>query len=212
MRCFSCLSALLRIVVLSMGLPLAGLADDMATTATNSPSAVAPSTNAPPSTATTPAVPSGLYTLKVNSLAGAPVDLGQYAGHVTLVVNSASKSIYGSQQMLGLEKLYEDNKDQGFVVLVFPSNDFGRMEPGTPEETTAAYAAYKVTFPIFEKVSIHGTRQSPVYQFLTAGREMPTWNFHKYLIDKTGKVIGEFSSQTMPDNKDLLAAIDAALK
>jgi glutathione peroxidase len=199
------------------GLPLGGFADDMAmtaaTTVTNSTAVSPPATNAPAvAVVGTPiAAPGTIYTLKVNSLTGTPVDLNQYAGHVALVVNSASKS-FSASQLLGLEKLYENYKDRGFVVLDFPCNDFGRLEPGTPQETATAYAAYNLTFPIFEKVTLHGSGQSPVYQCLMAGRETPTWNFHKYLVDKTGKVIGEFPTLTTADNKDLLAAIEAALK
>ena len=168
-----------------------------------------PATNAVPAPVA-PAAPS-LYNFTVNSLDGKPVDLSQYKGHIVLVVNTASKGGFTSQYA-GLEKLYETYKDKGFVVLGFPSNDFGQMEQGTPQETAAIYSTFKVTFPVFEKVKTRGDGQSPVYQFLTTGHSEPTWNFHKYLIDKMGKVIGEFPSQTTPESKDLQAAIDAALK
>lgn len=153
-----------------------------------------------------------LYDLTANSLDGKPVDLGQYKGHVVLVVNTASKCGYTSQYA-GLEKLYQDYKDKGFFVLGFPSNDFGGQEPGSAKEiATFCSTRFNVTFPMFEKVKTIGDGQSPVYQFLTSGHDSPKWNFHKYLVDKTGKVIAEFPSQTPPENKDLRAAIDAALK
>ncbi len=160
-----------------------------------------------------PAAPvDSLYELKVNSLAGQPVDLAQYKGHVVLVVNVASKCGF-TPQYAGLEKLYTDYKDKGFFVLGFPANDFGHQEPGTPEEImTFCTGKYNVTFPMFEKVVTKGPGQSPVYQFLTTGFPAPTWNFCKYLIDPNGKVLKEFPSKVKPQDKELTDAIDAALK
>ena len=155
-----------------------------------------------------------LYELKVNSLDGKPVDLGQYKGHVVLVVNVASKCGF-TPQYAGLEKLYLDYKDKGFVILGFPANDFGHQEPGTPEEIEAfCTGKYNVTFPMFEKVEVlkKDANQSPVYQFLTASNPEPTWNFCKYLIDKNGKVLQEFPSLVTPESPNLRGAIDAALK
>ena len=153
-----------------------------------------------------------LYDLKVHSLDGKPVDLGQYRGHVVLVVNVASKCGF-TPQYAGLEKLYTERQAQGFVILGFPANDFGHQEPGTPEEiATFCSSKYQVTFPMFEKVVTKGEGQSPVYQFLTTGFPPPSWNFCKYLIDKNGKVLKFFPSKVKPDDKELNDAIDAALK
>lgn len=153
-----------------------------------------------------------LYDLKVNSLDGKPVDLGQYKGHVVLVVNTASHCGF-TPQYAGLEKLYQDYKDKGFFILGFPSNDFGGQEPGTSQEIIAfCTGKYNVTFPMFEKVKTKGDGQAPVYQFLTTGFPAPTWNFCKYLIDPTGKVLQEFPSKVTPESPELRNAIDAALK
>jgi glutathione peroxidase len=157
-------------------------------------------------------VPS-LYDLKVNSLDGKPVDLGQYKGHVVLVVNVASKCGF-TPQYAGLEKLYLDYKDKGFFILGFPANDFGHQEPGTPEEIAAFCSSkYNVTFPMFEKVEVlkKDANQSPVYQFLTTSSPEPSWNFCKYLIDSNGKVLKFFPSKVKPDDKELTDEIDAAL-
>jgi glutathione peroxidase len=152
-----------------------------------------------------------LYDYKVNSLDGQPADLAIYKGDVTLVVNVASRC-GNTPQYAGLEKLYTDYKDKGFVILGFPSNDFGKQEPGTPQEiTTFCTTKYHVTFPMFEKVKTKGAGQAPVYEFLTNGFPVPTWNFSKYLVGKDGKVIMFFKDKVKPDNKDLIAAIDAAL-
>src|ERR1700677_32117 len=108
-----------------------------------------------------PAYPvQSLYDLQVNSLDGKPVDLGQYKGHVVLVVNVASKCGF-TPQYAGLEKLYLDYKDKGFFVLGFPANDFAHQEPGTHAEIAAFCSTkYNVTFPMFEKVVTKGAGQS----------------------------------------------------
>ena len=154
-----------------------------------------------------------LYDLKVSTLDGKPADLSQYKGHIVLVVNVASKC-GNTPQYAGLEKLYLANKVKGFVILGFPSNDFGHQEPGTPEEIAHFCSSkYAVTFPMFEKVVVKkGPDQAPVYQFLTTGFPAPDWNFSKYLVDANGKVIRQFSAKIKPDNKQLTDAIDAALK
>ncbi len=140
------------------------------------------------------------------------MDLGQYKGRVALVVNTASHGGFTSQYG-GLEKLYDDYKDKGFVVLAFPCNDFGGQEPDAAPDIAAFCATkFNVSFPIMEKTKTRGAEQSPVYQFLSTGHGVPTWNFHKYLVDKNGKVIGEFPSQTRPESKELRDAIEAALK
>jgi glutathione peroxidase len=153
-----------------------------------------------------------LYELKVTTLDGKPAGLAQYKGHVVLVVNTASHC-GNTPQYAGLEKLYTDYKDKGFVILGFPSNDFGGQEPGTAEEiSTFCTTKYNVTFPMFEKVKVKvGDGQAPVYQFLTTGFPAPDWNFSKYLVDGNGKVIQEFKAKLKPDDKTLVDAIEAAL-
>jgi glutathione peroxidase len=152
-----------------------------------------------------------LYDYKVHALDGTPADLATYAGHVTLVVNTASHCGY-TVQYAGLEKLYTDYKDKGFFILGFPSNDFGGQEPGTPQEIIKfCTAKFNVTFPMFEKVVTKGDGQSPVYAFLTNGFPPPSWNFCKYLIGRDGKVIQFFPSKVTPEDPALRGAIDTAL-
>jgi glutathione peroxidase len=152
------------------------------------------------------------YSLKTETLSGQPADLSQYAGKVALVVNVASQCGF-TPQYAGLEKLHEELKDKGFVILGFPSNDFGGQEPGTPEEiTTFCKKNYGVTFPMFRKVvTKQGPDQSPIYAFLGKGRELPSWNFAKYVVGKDGHVVAFFPSKVTPDSKDLRSAIDSAL-
>lgn len=152
------------------------------------------------------------YDFTANTLAGSPQPLSAYRGKVVLVVNVASECGY-TPQYAGLEKLYEEMKSKGFVILGFPSNDFGGQEPGTPAEIQIfCQKNYGVSFPMFEKVTTKGAAQSPVYKFLTDGNGEPKWNFHKYLVGKDGKVRKAFASKVTPETKELRDAIDAALK
>jgi glutathione peroxidase len=156
--------------------------------------------------------PMSLHDLTVNTIDLKPQPLAAYKGKVLLVVNTASEC-GNTPQYAGLEKLYEEYKGKGLVVLGFPSNDFGGQEPGSePEIKKFCSTRYKVTFPLFQKVKTKGPEQSAVYKVLTEKQEPPEWNFHKYLVGKDGQVLRSFAARTPPEDKDLRAAIDAALK
>ena len=137
--------------------------------------------------------------------------LSTYKGRVLLVVNTASEC-GNTPQYAGLEKLHQEWKDRGFAVLGFPSNDFGGQEPGSESEIKQFCSAnYKITFPLYAKVKVKGDAKAPVYQFLTAKHGEPKWNFHKYLVGKDGQVIKAFPAKMQPDDKEIRAAIEAAL-
>lgn len=151
------------------------------------------------------------------SIEGKPVPLASYRGKVLLIVNVASHSIFTSQYQ-GLETLYQKYKDQGFVVLAFPSDDFGKEEPdGNDSIKQLAEGQYKVTFPLFAKIALAGEHMAPLYQFLIDKQANPTtggpvrWNFTKFLVDREGKVIGRFEPDVMPDAPELAVAIEKAL-
>jgi len=154
-----------------------------------------------------------LYELTVVDIDGKPQPLSAYKGKVLLIVNVASQCGY-TGQYTGLEKLYQDYKAKGVVLLGFPSNDFGGQEPGTEQEIkTFCSTKYNVTFPMFSKVKTKGDAQSPVYKLLAAeGGGEPKWNFHKYVVGKDGQVKKAFPSSTKPEDAELRAALDAALK
>jgi len=135
-----------------------------------------------------------------------------YSGKVVLVVNTASKC-GNTPQYEGLEALYQQYGDDGLVVLGFPSNDFMGQEPGTEEEIQDfCRLTYKVKFPMFEKVVVKGDDAHPFYKELAAeSGTYPTWNFHKYLIGRDGKLIAQFSPRTQPDDSKLLDSIRTAL-
>jgi glutathione peroxidase len=152
------------------------------------------------------------YDLKTRTLDGKPADLAQYRGNVSLVVNVASFCGY-TPQYAGLEKLHREMKGQGVNVLGFPSNDFGEQEPGTAEEiATFCKLTYDVSFPMFEKVVTRsGAGQSPVYAFLGRSGNLPAWNFSKYVVDRTGRVVAFFPSDVTPEDSRLRGAIAKAL-
>jgi glutathione peroxidase len=152
-----------------------------------------------------------LYDLTVKTIDLKPQPLSAYRGKVALVVNTASEC-GNTPQYAGLEKLYEEYKGKGLVVLGFPSNDFGGQEPGTEAQIkTFCTTQYKVTFPMFQKVKVVGDGQAEVYRFLTANHAAPTWNFAKYLVGKDGQVLRAFNAKVLPEDKDLRQSIDTAL-
>ena len=162
----------------------------------------------------TPLPQDSVYRIATRTLEGQPVDLGAYAGKVALVVNVASQCGY-TPQYAGLEKLYGDLKEKGFVVLGFPSNDFGGQEPGSATEIRQFCSVnYDVTFPLFEKVVTKaGAGQSPVYTNLQKqSGELPSWNFAKYLVGKDGKVVRFYKSGVKPDDTGLRKDIETALR
>jgi len=135
-----------------------------------------------------------------------------YAGKVVLVVNTASKCGF-TPQYEGLEQLYRELGPRGLVVLGFPSNDFGGQEPGSEAEIGKfCRATYGVQFPMFAKTVVKGDAAHPFFKRLAeiAG-EAPLWNFHKYLIDRNGKVVGSYGSKTAPNAGQLRDAIEALL-
>jgi glutathione peroxidase len=142
------------------------------------------------------------------------VNLGdEYRGKVVLVVNTASKC-GNTPQYDGLENLYQEYGEAGLVILGFPSNDFLGQEPGTEAEIQEfCRLTYKVKFPMFEKVTVKEGNAHPFFEQLAdqAGT-YPTWNFHKFLIGRDGKLISEFSPRTKPYNDELVAEIEAALE
>jgi glutathione peroxidase len=141
-----------------------------------------------------------------------PQSLCQYAGKVVLVVNTASFCGFTSQYK-GLEALNTKYKDQGLVVLGFPSNDFAQEKGSNKEIADFCESTFGVKFPMFTKTQVTGDGAAPLFkQLSTQTGQKPRWNFHKYLIGRDGKVIDQYSSMTGPESKTLLSAIDKALK
>lgn len=154
-----------------------------------------------------------IYSLRSTALDNTPVDLGNYQGKVTLIVNVASACGY-TPQYAGLQSLHQELAGRGFAVLGFPSNEFGGQEPGSAAEIQQFCSSkFGVKFPLFAKVETKsGANQSPVYAMLQKGTgKLPNWNFCKYLVGKDGKVLAFYPSKVAPNDAELRAAIDKAL-
>lgn len=176
-----------------------------------------------------------LQEIPVDTIAGEPATLGDYAGKVVLVVNVASQCGL-TPQYEALEALYRDYRERGLVVAGFPANNFGAQEPGTNEEIVEFCSTnYDVDFPLFSKVSVVGDDQHPLFTALTtqaptahgdkesfrerlrSGGRTPTeepdivWNFEKFVVSRTGEVVGRFAPTITPDDPALIELVEAEL-
>ena len=147
---------------------------------------------------------------KLDTIHDKPQSLCEYAGKVLLVVNTASECGY-TPQYEGLEKLYGKYKDRGLVVLGFPMNDFGAQEPGSNKQIAEfCVNQYAIDFPMFAKTEL---KKNPLYADLVkATGSAPRWNFHKYLIDRSGTKVASFDTRVTPDDPKLVAEIEKLLK
>jgi glutathione peroxidase len=200
---------------------LAALGADQ-TPATTRPAAAAISRGPTTRPMTRPVVatrPSGIYAFTMRDIDGHDRSLSEFRGKVVLVVNVASRCGF-TPQYKGLQKLFEEYKDRGLVIVGVPSNDFHQQEPG-PESQIKAFCQknYGVTFPLLAKVSvIKGPHQAPLYQYLTQKSRngildaKVSWNFNKFLIGRDGLPIKHYESKVVPEDPGLKADIEAALR
>lgn len=158
-----------------------------------------------------------LYEFTLKNIDGKEVKLEAYKGKTLLIVNTASKCGL-TPQYEALQAVYDKYKDKDFVVLGFPANNFMGQEPGGETEIKEfCTLKYKVTFPMFSKISVKGTDQHPFYTFLTNEKSNPGfsgdigWNFEKFLIGKDGKTLARFSPSVKPDDASIIGAIEKAL-
>nr|WP_262921730.1 glutathione peroxidase [Pontibacter ruber] len=149
------------------------------------------------------------YSFKMNSLDGKEIDFSKYKGKKVLLVNTASECGY-TPQYEDLQQLNEKYGDK-VVILGFPANNFGGQEPGSNQEIASfCQKNYGVNFQMFEKISVKGDDQHPLYQWLTKNSpngDEPTWNFCKYLVDENGNVVAFYPSKVKPMGEEILAAI-----
>lgn len=155
--------------------------------------------------------PAYVLNFKMKRIDGTEEDLTKYKGKVIIMVNTASQCGY-TPQYEGLEKLYEEKRDAGLVILGFPANNFGGQEPGANKDIEKFCSDnYKVTFPMFEKISVKGDDQHPLYKKLTSqpapiGGD-PKWNFTKFVVDTSGKVVARFDAKRSDKKSDLEPAL-----
>jgi glutathione peroxidase len=150
------------------------------------------------------------YDFKVETITGDSISLSQFKGKKILVVNTASKCGF-TPQYEDLETLYETYKDQDFVILGFPANNFLHQEPGSNEDiATFCKMNYGVTFPMMAKISVKGKDIHPLYEWLTTKKENGvldtkiSWNFQKFLIDKNGILVKTLSPKTKPMDEEIV--------
>jgi glutathione peroxidase len=150
---------------------------------------------------------SEFYQLKAKDIQGKEVEMDTYKGKVVMVVNTASECGF-TPQFEGLEKLYKEYKDDGFVVLGFPCNQFGKQEPGDEKSIAEGCVVnYGVTFPMFSKVDVNGKDAHPLFKYLKKelggllGSKIK-WNFTKFLLDREGKPVKRFAPITKPENME----------
>lgn len=147
-----------------------------------------------------------IYDYSAKSLEGQPVSLSNFKDKVLLIVNTASQCGF-TPQYKGLQELYDKYSAQGLVILGFPCNQFGQQEPGNEAEIQSfCETRFGVTFPLFEKIDVNGKNAHPVYQYLTKvapgilGTEAIKWNFTKFLIDRSGKIVKRYAPLTKPED------------
>lgn len=146
-----------------------------------------------------------LPAISLTTIDGQSRQLEDYAGQVLLIVNVASRCGF-TPQYAGLEALWRRYRDRGLVVLGFPCNQFGHQEPGNAEEIAAfCTTRYEVSFPMFEKIEVNGAQAHPLFVHLREaapgllGSTAIKWNFTKFLVDRTGKVMQRYGSMTTPE-------------
>lgn len=158
-----------------------------------------------------------VYDFEALSIDGQPAHLATQRGKVLLIVNTASQCGF-TPQFAGLEKLWQQYRDRGLVVVGFPSNEFGGQDPGSSDEiATFCQRNYGVSFPMMSKVKVNGAQAHPLWQWLTAeapgllGSKAVKWNFTKFLVGKDGQVIRRYAPTDAPESiaKDIEAALAA---
>jgi len=161
--------------------------------------------------------PASIYDFSAESITGQRADLSTQRGKVLLIVNTASACGF-TPQFAGLEKLWEEYRDRGLVVVGFPSNQFGAQDPGSNDEIASfCQLNYGVSFPMMAKVEVNGAQAHPLWQWLThespglLGSTAVKWNFTKFLVGRDGRIIKRYAPQDRPESlrQDIEAALAA---
>ncbi len=155
-----------------------------------------------------------IYDFTLNDIDGKPLQLNHLQGKVLLLVNTAS-FCGNTPQYEQLQAMYDTYHEKGFEILAFPANNFGQQEPGTNEEIkTFCHTKYSLTFPLFSKISVKGADKHPLYRYLTEQSPFPgavEWNFQKYLVDRSGKVVARYHHRTKPLSDEIIHDVERTL-
>lgn len=154
------------------------------------------------------------YSFTMKTIDGKEKSLADYKGKVVMVVNVASFCGY-TPQYKELEAVYKKYKDQGFVIMGFPANDFGKQEPGSDADIkTFCERNYGVTFDLFSKITVLGDGIHPLYKYLTTETDFKgeiAWNFNKFLVDRNGNVVARYLHKIKPDAPEVVTKIEELL-
>jgi glutathione peroxidase-family protein len=160
-------------------------------------------------------IPTSIYDFSATGIDGKPVSLSTYKDKVLLIVNTASECGFTAQYR-GLQALYEQYANKGFLILGFPCNQFGQQEPGNSDQIKSfSKTRFGVSFPLFQKIEVNGSNAHPLYQYLTKavpgvfGTKGIKWNFTKFIVDRNGKVVKRYPPTAKPEDleKDLKALL-----
>ncbi len=156
-----------------------------------------------------------LYSVEVRKADGKLISLEEYKGKVFVIVNVASECGYTSQYK-DLQKVYEQYHDEGLEILAFPCNDFGGQEPGSNDEIKSfCETNFGVSFTLFDKVKILGKKKEPLYEILTnnsiSGTSEIKWNFEKFIISRSGKIVKRFKSGVKPMSDEFISVLEEEL-
>lgn len=165
-----------------------------------------------------PLAEKSIYDFSAKSSDGTDIKLDSYKGKVLLIVNVASKCGF-TPQYEGLQRIYSRYQPQGLEIIGFPANNFLWQEPGSDDEIkTFCRTKYGVTFPVLAKISVRGADKHPIYRFLTEKQTDPqfsgeiSWNFNKFVVDRTGRIVARFGATDEPESAQVKQAIENALK
>ena len=158
---------------------------------------------------------SQIYDFIMEDIENKPRSLSEFKGQVIMIVNTAS-FCGNTPQYAGLQTLYERYRDQGFTILAFPANDFGKQEPGDNKEIAEfCYTKYSLEFPLFSKITVLGEQKHPLYRYLTEDTNFKgeiTWNFQKFLINRKGTVIARYDPRQKPLSSEIVNDIENTLR
>ena len=158
---------------------------------------------------------SQIYDFIMEDIENKPRSLSEFKGQVIMIVNTAS-FCGNTPQYAGLQTLYERYRDQGFTILAFPANDFGKQEPGDNKEIAEfCYTKYSLEFPLFSKITVLGEQKHPLYRYLTEDTNFKgeiTWNFQKFLINRKGTVIARYDPRQKPLSPEIVNDIENTLQ
>lgn len=161
--------------------------------------------------------PKSIYDVAIKTIDEKDSSMAKYKGKVILIVNVASECGF-TYQYKGLQEIYNKYKKKNFVILGFPTNDFGSQEPGSNKEIQSfCTKKFQVTFPMFAKITVKGEKKHELYKLLTSKKSNPklsgkiNWNFNKFLISKNGQIIARFGPRSNPEDKEMTSAIEKEL-